>query len=142
MVSASKTEIIRNLFAAYLSNDRQAVEAVFTDNFRFTSPYDDEIDKATYFERCWRVSDWIERQDLERIMVDGEAAFVTYRCVAKGGKSFRNTEVFMFAGDKIRRIDVYFGATYENGVFVKQRGSPRRLLPRVPRTDAAVTLLR
>ena len=119
MTSANKTELIRNLFAAYLSNDRQAVEAVFTDDFRFTSPYDDEIDKATYFERCWRVSDWIERQDLERIMVESDAAFVIYRCVAKSGKSFRNTEAYTFAGDRIRRIDVYFGATYENGVFVK-----------------------
>ncbi|MBR1147823.1 nuclear transport factor 2 family protein [Bradyrhizobium sp. AUGA SZCCT0431] len=123
MTSTGKTEIIRNLFAAYLSNDRQAVEAAFTDDFRFTSPYDDEIDKATYFERCWKNSDWIERQDLETIMVEGEAAFVTYRCVAKEGKSFRNTEFFAFADDRIRRIDVYFGATYENGVFVRQGDS-------------------
>lgn len=122
MTATSKTEIIRNLFAAYLQNDRKSVEAAFTDDFRFTSPYDDGIDKATYFERCWRVSDWIERQDIERIMVDGEAAFVTYRCVAKSGKSFRNTEAYTFAGDRIGRIDVYFGATYENGIFVKQQG--------------------
>jgi ketosteroid isomerase-like protein len=116
-----KSEIIRSLFAAYLSDDRTAVENSFTEDFRFTSPYDDEIDKATYFARCWRVSDWIERQELERIFVEGEGAFVTYRCVAKGGKSFRNTEFFTFEGDKISRIDVYFGATYENGAFVKQK---------------------
>ena len=121
MVFGNKTEVIRALFAAYLSNDRKAVEASFTDDFRFTSPYDDEIDKATYFERCWRVSDWIERQELERIMVEGEAAFVTYRCVARDGKSFRNTEFFSFASDKIRRIDVYFGATYRHGAFVRQQ---------------------
>jgi ketosteroid isomerase-like protein len=120
MAAANKSDIIRALFAAYLSNDRKAVEASFTDDFRFTSPYDDEIDKATYFERCWRVSDWIERQDLEKILVEGDAAFVTYRCVAKGGKSFRNTEFFTFAGDRVRRIDVYFGATYRDGAFVKQ----------------------
>ena len=77
MTATCKHEIIRDLFAAYMQNDRQAVEAAFADDFRFTSPYDDEIDKATYFERCWRVSDWIERQGLERIMVEGEAAFVT-----------------------------------------------------------------
>jgi hypothetical protein len=82
-------------------------------------PYDDEIDKATYFERCWRATDWIERQDLETIMVEGEAAYVTYRCVARDGKSFRNTECFAFEGDRIRRIDVYFGATYQDGAFVK-----------------------
>ena len=120
MPHASKPEIIRAIFAAYLSNDRKVVEDALTDDFRFTSPYDDEIDKATYFERCWRNSDWIERNELERIFVEGDAAYVTYTCTAKGGKRFRNTEFFTFNGDKVRRIDVYFGATYENGVFVRQ----------------------
>jgi ketosteroid isomerase-like protein len=123
MSGQTKAEIIRALFAAYLSNDRKAVEAAFTDDFRFTSAYDDEIDKPTYFVRCWRVTDWIERHELERIFVEGDEAFVTYRCVAKGGKSFRNTEFFSFEGDKIKRIDVYFGATYQDGVFVRPNES-------------------
>jgi ketosteroid isomerase-like protein len=120
MAATDKAEIIRTLFAAYMSNDRKAVEDSFTEDFRFTSPYDDEIDKATYFERCWKVSDWIARQTLEKILAEGDCAFVTYQCVAKDGKSFRNTEFFAFAGDKIKRIDVYFGATYQNGKFVEQ----------------------
>ena len=115
-----RDKTIRAIFAAYLGNDRQAVEAALADDFRFTSPYDDALDKATYFERCWKTSDWIERHEIERIFVQGEEAFVTYRCVAKDGKSFRNTEFFVFAGDKVRSIDVYFGATYENDVFVSQ----------------------
>jgi ketosteroid isomerase-like protein len=123
MSMQGKAEIIRALFAAYLSNDRKAVEDAFTEDFRFTSPYDDEIDKATYFARCWRVTDWIERHQLERILVEGEAAFVTYQCMARGGKSFRNTEFFTFEGDKIKRIDVYFGATYKDGVFIRQSES-------------------
>jgi ketosteroid isomerase-like protein len=117
---SSKAEMIRAIFAAYMSNDRRVVEDALTDDFRFTSPYDDEIDKATYFERCWRNSDWIERHELEKIFVDGNEAFVTYRCVAKGGKNFRNTEFFTFEGGRVKRIDVYFGATYQDGVFVKQ----------------------
>jgi ketosteroid isomerase-like protein len=115
-----KAEIIRAIFAAYLANDRKAVEDALTNDFRFTSPYDDEIDKATYFARCWRNTDWIERHELERILVEGDEAFVTYKCLARGGKNFRNTEFFSFEGDRIRRIDVYFGATYENGAFVRQ----------------------
>jgi ketosteroid isomerase-like protein len=115
-----KSETIRALFAAYLASDREAIENCFSDDFRFTSPYDDAIDKATYFERCWRPSDWIERHEIERILVAGNEAFVTYRCLAKGGKSFRNTEFFAFDGDKISRVDVYFGATYQDGQFVKQ----------------------
>jgi ketosteroid isomerase-like protein len=120
MASINRAATIRALFAAYLANDRKAVEDSLADDFTFTSPYDDGIDKATYFERCWKNSDWIERHELEKIFVDGDEAFVTYQCMARGGKSFRNTEFFAFAGDKIRRIDVYFGATYQDGVFVKQ----------------------
>ena len=121
MPERDKSEIIRALFAAYLANDRKAIEDAFTDDFRFTSPYDDEIDKRTYFARCFRDSGWIGRQELERIFVEGNGAFVTYRCVAKEGRSFRNTEFFTFEGDRIRRIDVYFGATYQNGTFLRQR---------------------
>jgi ketosteroid isomerase-like protein len=120
MSGQTKAGIIRALFAAYLSNDRKAVEAAFTEDFHFTSPYDDKIDKPTYFARCWRVADWIERHELERIFIERDEVFVTYRCVAKGGKSFRNTEFFSFEGDKIKRIEVYFGATYQDGVFVRQ----------------------
>ena len=122
MTGANKTETIRRIFAAYLANDRTFVENAFSEDFRFTSPYDDAIDKPTYFERCWKNSDWIERHELEQIFVEGDEAFVTYRCVAKGGKTFRNTEFFVFAGDRVKRIDVYFGATYDNGAFVKQHG--------------------
>jgi ketosteroid isomerase-like protein len=120
MAGANRADTIRRVFAAYLTNDRQFVENAFSADFRFTSPYDDNIDKPAYFEQCWKGSDWIERHELERIFVEGDEAFVTYRCVAKGGRTFRNTEFFGFEGDKVKRIDVYFGAAYENGVFVKQ----------------------
>jgi ketosteroid isomerase-like protein len=119
MSGRDKSEIVRALFAAYLANDRKAIEDTFTEDFRFTSPYDHEIDKSTYFARCWRDSDWIGRQELERISVEDDGVFVTYHCVAKDGKSFRNAEFFTFSGDRIKRIDVYFGATYQNGAFVR-----------------------
>jgi len=120
MAAADKSDLIRAIFAAYRTNDPTRVENALADDFRFTSPYDDGIDKATYFARCWKSTDWIERHELERIFVDGDQAFVTYRCVAKDGKSFRNTEFFVFAGDKVRSIDVYFGAAYQRGAFAAQ----------------------
>ena len=122
MAEANRAEAIRQIFAAYLANDREVVENAFSEGFRFTSPYDDNIDKPAYFERCWKNSDWIERHEPEKIFVEGDEAFVTYRCVAKGGRAFRNTEFFVFDGDKVKRIDVYFGSAYDNGAFVKQLG--------------------
>ena len=105
----TKSDIIRAMFAAYPRQDRKAVEDTLADDFRFTSPYDDAIDKATYFERCWPINERIESNEVERIFVQGDEAFVTYR-VRNGNEEFRNTEFFIFEGDQIRRIDVYFGA--------------------------------
>jgi ketosteroid isomerase-like protein len=116
----SKADVIRAIFAAYLANDRKHVEDAFADDFRFTSPFDDNLDKATYFARCWKNSDWIAQHELEKIIVQGDEAFVTYRCLARDGRSFRNTEFFRFAGDKVSQVDVYFGPAYENGRLVKQ----------------------
>jgi len=112
--------LIRNLFAAYLANDRQQVGDALADDFRFTSPFDDDLDKATYFERCWRDTCWIARQDIERIFVRGNEAFVTYHCLARDGRSFRNTEFFTFEGGKVRRIEVYFGAAWQDDRFLPQ----------------------
>jgi ketosteroid isomerase-like protein len=120
MTLASKADLIRAVFAAYHVGDRRQVEAALSDDFRFTSPFDDGIDKATYFAKCWKNTDWIARQELERIVVDGDQAFVTYNCLAKDGKSFRNTEFFVFDGDKVQSIDVYFGAAYQSGAFTPQ----------------------
>jgi hypothetical protein len=74
MATANRADIIRAIFAAYLSSNRKLVEDALSDDFRFTSPYDDNIDKSDYFERCWKNSDWIERHELEKIVVDGDEA--------------------------------------------------------------------
>ena len=117
---SDKAAIIRAMFAAYRDKNRQVVEDTLADDFTFTSPYDDAIDKAKYFRRCWPVSEHIESNEVERIFVQGEAAFVTYR-VRNKGEEFRNTEFFVFDGDRIKSIDVYFGASYRDGAFVKQQ---------------------
>ena len=120
MAKTGRAEIIRAIFAAYLANDRKRVEDALSDDFRFTSPFDDDIDKATYFERCWGDTGWIARHDIERIFVRGEEAFVTYLCLATDGRSFRNTEFLTFAAGRVRRIDVYFGAARQDGRFLPQ----------------------
>lgn len=58
--------LVRRLFGAYQSKDRQVVEELLSDDFTFTSPYDDHIDRTAYFERCWPNSDRIRTHRLER----------------------------------------------------------------------------
>lgn len=109
--------VVRAYIGAYETENRAAAEALLADDFRFTSPYDDHIDKATWFERCWPNRDVSRDQQIENIVVEGDNAFVTYLC-AHGGKSFRNTEFLTFRGERIASVNVYFGAAYQDGALV------------------------
>jgi ketosteroid isomerase-like protein len=119
-MTASKSDIIRRLFEAYRLKDRSLLDGLLADDFRFTSPYDDAIDKAAYFERCWPASVRIRDNTVERIFEQDDNAFVTYRCTAADGRIFRNTEFFLFENGQVKSVDVYFGATYKDGAFVRQ----------------------
>ncbi len=110
------TGLVRAYFGAYESENREAAETLLADDFTFTSPNDDAIDRATYFERCWPTNDAVRDQQIEKIVIDGDKAFVTYLCSSAGGKSFRNTEFLTFEGDRISSVNVYFGASYQDGV--------------------------
>jgi hypothetical protein len=46
---------------------------------------------------------------LERIVQDGDEAFVLYDCETVSGDRFRNTERLMFEGGKLKAVEVYFG---------------------------------
>ena len=120
MASADRAELVRSMFAAFNAKDRRTAERLLADAFTFTSPYDDAIDRAAYFERCWPNAELILKHDIERIFVEGDEAFVTYTCVNRDGTEFRNTEFFTFDGDRISSVSVYFGASYKDGSFVKQ----------------------
>ena len=120
-MAKDRKQIVRNLFTAYLNGDRKAVEDTFADGFQFTSPYDDRIDKAEYFKRCWPGNERIRTNEIETLSEDGNDVFVLYKCTVKDGTEFRNTERHSFAGDRIKSIEVYFGASYKGGKFVKQK---------------------
>ncbi|GAC1599483.1 MAG: nuclear transport factor 2 family protein [Ramlibacter sp.] len=118
MQDTKLSELVRAYFGAYESENRPAAERLLADNFTFTSPNDDAIDRATYFERCWPQGEPARDHRIENIVVDGDQAFVTYSCGTGNGKSFRNTEFFTFTGDRIASVNVYFGAAYQDGVIV------------------------
>jgi len=118
MQDTKLNNIVRAYFGAYESENRGAAELLLSEDFIFTSPNDDAIDRATYFERCWPQGDAARNQTIEKIVVDGDKAFATYNCAMGNGKSFRNTEFFTFAGERITSVNVYFGAAYQDGVIV------------------------
>ena len=46
--------------------------------------------------------------DIEKIFVQGDEAFVLYKCISNDGVEFRNTEFFRFNERFISQVSVYF----------------------------------
>lgn len=120
-LNTSRADTARRLFAAYHGEDRATAERILSENFTFTSPYDDHIDRQDYFRRCWPTSRLFKRHDLERVVEAGNEVIVTYLCQTQDGKSFRNTEIMRFEGARISEVAVYFGASYHDGAFEPMR---------------------
>ena len=112
MTQRSRSEIVCAAFAAFVHKRRPVMEDLLAEDFAFTSPRDEGIDRAAYFERCWPNSDRVRDFDIERMAEDGaDGIFVTYRCTLTDGKEFRNTEFFRIDDGKVKSVDVYFGRT-------------------------------
>jgi ketosteroid isomerase-like protein len=100
----------RAVYDAYVKKDRTAIEALIADDFHFTSPLDNRLDRATYFARCWPNSESIEGFDFIHIAPDGDRVFVTYEGRA-ADRRFRNTEVLTVKNGRLTEAEVYFGWT-------------------------------
>ena len=105
----ARVATVRAMYEAYVHQDRAAIEPLLADAFHFTSPRDNRIDRATYFERCWPTSSTIEGFDFVVVAPSGSRVFVVYEGRRKGGTRFRNTEILTFRGSQISDVEVYFG---------------------------------
>ena len=109
----STSDLVRKCFSAFESKDRKALQALLSDDFRFTSPLDDYIDKRAYFERCWPFSEKVRAFHILKLFESGSEAFVLYECEPKIGNRFRNTEFFRIEDNKIKEVQVFFGSLPE-----------------------------
>jgi ketosteroid isomerase-like protein len=100
---------VRDVYRAYESGERQVVEELLAEDLVFYSPPDPGIDRATYFERCWPNAETIESFEFKRLVEIGDEVLVTYESTKNDGRRFRNTEILTFDGDRIARVEVYFG---------------------------------
>lgn len=109
MSGRDRLEVARACYRAYESGDRGVVEECLSEDLAFFSPADPGIDRERYFERCWPNSELIESFEFVRLVEVGDEVLVTYESRKTDGSRFRNTEILSFDGEKICRVEVYFG---------------------------------
>ena len=101
--------IARAAYEAYVRKDRAAIEELIAEDFHFTSPLDNRIERAAYFKYCWPNSEKIRRFDFINLVADGDRVFVTYEAHGTDGDRFRNTEIITVRDGQLVEVEVFFG---------------------------------
>lgn len=102
-------EVARATYEAYVAKDRSAIELLIAEDFHFTSPLDNRIDRAAYFQRCWPNSESIAGFTFVHLVPAGDKVFVTYEGSSADGHAFRNTEILTVRAGQVIEAEVYFG---------------------------------
>jgi ketosteroid isomerase-like protein len=104
-----RLETVRSLYRAFLDLRPDLAQPLLTEDFTFSSPRDDHIDRQSYFERCWPTEKMFRAFHVEHLVADGDTVLLGYRAEKMDGGSFRNIETLRFDGEKIAEVTVYFG---------------------------------
>jgi ketosteroid isomerase-like protein len=124
MTDTPTAALVRSYFAIFAAGDREAAERMIAPDFHFTSPYDNRIDRAAYFEICWRNNAMIAGFDIEHLLADGDTAAVTYVGRSDAGTRFRNTEIIRCRAGQIVEVEVYFGWSVPHAVAPGSHADP------------------
>jgi ketosteroid isomerase-like protein len=108
-MTASATEVVLEFMRAFREQDRDAAAALMAEDFVFTSPQDDHLDKATWLEVCFPTADHFDSPSttLQIVEVDG-VVLHRYEYVADGTR-YRNAEATRVVDGRVREVEVYFG---------------------------------
>lgn len=104
----SPLDTVLSALRAYEAKDRAAIEALIADDYRFTSPLDNGLDREAYLQICWPGSATMSGVEVIHGTQAGNVAFVVYEANI-AGKRVRNCEVHTVRGGRLVRTEVYFG---------------------------------
>jgi len=109
-MSEAAMTTVRRFFECYLTQNRGTAEELAAADLTFTSPQDDHIDRATYFEKCFPTADRVRSQELLRVTAaTDEDVFVMYEYDLHAGGRYRNAELITVRDGKIVEVQVFFG---------------------------------
>ena len=108
-------ELAKDYYRAYERHDRGFMEDNLRPDFTFTSPFDDHIDRAAWWKRCWPKEPLHQKFDFVTVSQDGDKVAVAYECTMHFPNTthpdahFRNAELLTFEDGKLKSVEVFFG---------------------------------
>jgi ketosteroid isomerase-like protein len=102
--------VVEQAFRLYREQDEAAARLLYADDFTFTSPQDDHIDRAAFFERCFPTASRMTEQRLLHVTpAGGDLVFVYYEYQLTTGERHRNVEAITVRDNQIHEVQVFFG---------------------------------
>ncbi|PWT76082.1 MAG: hypothetical protein C5B59_07370 [Bacteroidetes bacterium] len=108
-LNAPNLKPVKGWYEAWLNKDWNLLTQVLADGFTFSSPLDDHINLKAVKERCWSNAYKMKQADVEKVVVNGDNAFVISTGWTTEGKSFRNCDYFKLKNGKIMAYECFFG---------------------------------
>jgi ketosteroid isomerase-like protein len=109
-IGNDRVAVVEQAFRLYREQDEAAARPLYAEDFTFTSPQDDHIDKAAFFERCFPTASRMTEQRLLHVTpVDDEVVFAYYEYVLATGARHRNVEAITVRDNQIHEVQVFFG---------------------------------
>jgi hypothetical protein len=107
---SNHAELIKQFYEAFSKVDRnEFVENLLAHDFTFSAPPDPFLNRNEFFEKCWPNGGSLKDIRYVRTVEHENEVIVTHEYVKPDGTKACNTDIVTFDGDKITRLEVYFG---------------------------------
>ena len=104
-LETARCDTVKRLFAAYVAQHPDTVDPMLTQDFTFSSPRDDHIDRKRYFEHCWPKEKVFRDIHIEHLVADGDDVIVGYRTYPHTDMAERGAD----AADLVHRLHANAG---------------------------------
>ena len=107
----SNVDVVRELQAAFDAQDADAADRLIAQDYSFTSPQDDHLDKAECLRVCFPTAAHFASHTMlaaRELGADDVVSYYEYE-VAESGERYRNTEVATVRDGQVVETRVFFG---------------------------------
>jgi ketosteroid isomerase-like protein len=107
--ATDNVQVVRRLRIAFDEQDAAAARTLLADDFRFTSPQDDHIDRDAWMRDCFPTADHFVQSHLSEVGAIGDVVFSRYDYTLADGTRWRNMEAAIVRDGQVHEVEVYFG---------------------------------
>jgi hypothetical protein len=106
----NRVELVKEFLAAFSKAEHSDfIENLLAPNFTFSAPPDPLLNRDEFFEKCWPNGINLKELKYIRLVEVGDEVILTHDFLNPSGLTQRNTDIFTFEGNRMVRLEAYFG---------------------------------